>query len=62
MNEFWDRITESKRKASRERANLPIEEKLIMMERMRDRAKLIAASPLRMLHKGEAKSGNQPSS
>jgi hypothetical protein len=48
MNDLMNSLLREKAAARRRLANLPIEEKLRLMERMRDRARLIAANPLRM--------------
>lgn len=47
MTELWQQILESKRVARIRRAALPFAEKLRLLEQLRDRSRLIAASPLR---------------
>jgi hypothetical protein len=48
MNELMNSLLREKAARRRRLANLPIEEKLKLMEKMRDRARLIAANPLRI--------------
>jgi hypothetical protein len=50
MSDLMDRLLREKDARRRRLANLPIEEKLRLMERTRDRARLIAANPLRTRH------------
>jgi hypothetical protein len=47
MSEMMDRILAGKRESRRRLAALPFGEKLALVEKMRDRSRLIASSPLR---------------
>ena len=47
MNDWMRKILESKRAARRELAALPFAEKLLLLEKLRDRSLAIAASPMR---------------
>ena len=47
MSDWMRRILESKRETRRRLAALPFSEKLILLEKFRDRSLLIASSPLR---------------
>ena len=47
MSGWMRRILESKREARKRRAELPFSEKLILLEKLRDRSLLLASSPLR---------------
>ena len=47
MNELMDRILAGKRASRKQLAALPFAQKLALVEKMRDRSLLIAASPLR---------------
>ena len=47
MNDWMRKILESKRAARRRLAALPFSEKVKMLEQLRDRARVIAASPLK---------------
>jgi len=49
MSEMMDRILAGKRESRRRLAALPFAEKLALVEKMRDRSRLIASSPLRRL-------------
>jgi hypothetical protein len=46
MSPCMQKILESKRAARKELAALPFAEKLLLLEKLRDRSLLIAASPL----------------
>jgi hypothetical protein len=50
MSDFLRKVLESKRETRRRLAQMPIAEKLVLLEKLRDRSLLIAASPLRRLH------------
>jgi hypothetical protein len=47
MSELMDKMLAGKRKAREALAALPFEEKLVLIEKMRDRSLLLAANPLR---------------
>jgi len=47
MNELRDKLVAGKQMARRRLAALPFAEKLLLVERMRERSRLIATSPLR---------------
>jgi hypothetical protein len=47
MNDWMRKILESKRAARRQLAALTFAEKLALLEKLRDRSLIIAASPLR---------------
>jgi hypothetical protein len=47
MTEWMRRVLESKRQARKDLAALPFSEKLLLLEKLRDRSLLVAASPLR---------------
>ncbi len=46
MNEQWKTILESKRRERSRLAALPFSEKIVLLEKMRDRALAIASNPL----------------
>lgn len=46
MNEQWKIILESKRRERARLATLPFSEKIALLEQLRDRAMVIASSPL----------------
>ena len=50
MSEWMRRVLESKREARKHLAALPFSEKLILLEKLRDRSLLIASTPLRQQH------------
>ena len=50
MSEFMRRILESKRETRKRLALLTFAQKLVLLEKLRDRSLLIAASPLRRQH------------
>jgi hypothetical protein len=54
MSEWMRRVLQSKRETRKRLAGLPFSEKLILLEKLRDRSLLIASSPLRQqpLHRG----------
>lgn len=54
MSDWMRRVLESKRKTRKHLAALPFSEKLILLEKLRDRSLLIASTPLRQrqLHRG----------
>jgi hypothetical protein len=52
MNEIMDKILAGKRESRKRLAALPFAQKLVLVEKMRDRSRLIASSPLRRRHKG----------
>ncbi len=41
------RVLESKRETRKRLAHLPFSQKLVLLEKLRDRSRLLAASPLR---------------
>jgi hypothetical protein len=47
MSEWMRKVLESKRQARKELAALPFSEKLLLLEKLRDRSLLLASSPLR---------------
>ncbi|HOX56046.1 MAG TPA: hypothetical protein P5205_02795 [Candidatus Paceibacterota bacterium] len=47
MNDWMRRVLESKRETRKRLAALPFSEKVILLEKLRDRSRLIASSPLR---------------
>ncbi len=47
MSELMDKILTGKRASRKRLAALPFAEKLALVEKMRDRSRLIASSPLR---------------
>ena len=47
MSEWMRRVLESKREMRKRLAALPFSEKLVLLEKLRDRSLLIASSPLR---------------
>ncbi len=47
MNDWMRRVLESKHKTRKRLAALPFSEKLVLLEKLRDRSLLIASSPLR---------------
>lgn len=47
MNDLMQKVTDSKRATRRQLAALPFAEKLRLLERLRDRALAIEASPLK---------------
>ncbi len=47
MSPFMRKVLESKRETRKRLAQLPFAQKLILLEKLRDRSLLIAASPLR---------------
>jgi hypothetical protein len=47
MSEWMRRILESKRETRKRLAALPFSEKLLLLEKLRDRSLLIASNPLR---------------
>ena len=47
MTEWMRRVLESKRQARKDWAALPFAEKLLLLEKLRDRSLLIASSSLR---------------
>jgi hypothetical protein len=47
MSELMDKIVAGKRASRKQLAALPFARKLALVEKMRDRSRLIAASPLR---------------
>jgi len=47
MSDWMRRVLESKRESRKRLAGLPFSEKLILLEKLRDRSLLIASSPLR---------------
>lgn len=47
MNDWMRTVLESKRLERRRLASLPFAEKLVLLEKLRDRSLLIASSPLR---------------
>ena len=47
MSDFMDRILADKAKTRRELADLPFDEKLVIMEKLRQRNALLAENPLR---------------
>ncbi len=59
MNELWRKILESKRQARKELAALPFARKIEILEQLRERSLLIAASPLRQAM--EKKKSGRPS-
>jgi hypothetical protein len=54
MSDWMRRVLESKRETRKRLAALPFSEKLILLEKLRDRSLLIASTPLRrqQLRKG----------
>jgi len=50
MSSWMRRVLESKRATRKRLAALPLSEKLILLEKLRDRSLLIASSPLRRSH------------
>jgi hypothetical protein len=50
MSDFMRKVVESKRKMRKRLAQQPFAQKLILMEKLRDRSLLIAASSLRRQH------------
>jgi dGTP triphosphohydrolase len=52
MTEWMRRVLESKRQARKDLAALPFSEKLLLLERLRDRSRLVASSPLRRKQRG----------
>jgi hypothetical protein len=50
MTDFMRKVMDSKRKTRNRLAQLPFSQKLVLLERLRDRSLLIAASPLRRQH------------
>jgi hypothetical protein len=47
MSPFMRQVLESKRETRKRLAQLPFAQKLVLLEKLRDRSLLIAASPLR---------------
>jgi hypothetical protein len=47
VNKQWDAISESKKQERQRLAALPFSEKVAILEKLRDRARSIADSPLR---------------
>ncbi len=47
MSDWMRRVLESKRQTRKRLASLPFSEKLVLLEKLRDRSLLIASSPLR---------------
>lgn len=47
MSEWMDKAIEAKQRWREKMAALPIEQKLVILEKLRDRARLIARNPLR---------------
>ena len=47
MSDFMRRVLESKRETRKCLAALPFSEKLILLEKLRDRSVLLASTPLR---------------
>jgi len=50
MSHFMRKVLESKRQARQRLAHLPFSEKVVLLEKLRDRSLLIANSPLRRRH------------
>jgi hypothetical protein len=50
MSDYMRKVLESKRQARKRLAELPFAQKLILLEKLRDRSLLIAANPLRRRH------------
>ncbi len=50
MSPFMRRVLESKRETRKRLAQLPFAQKLILLEKLRDRSLLIATTPLRRQH------------
>jgi hypothetical protein len=50
MNEYMRKVLESKRETRRRLAALPFSQKLVLLEKLRDRSLLIAANSLRRRH------------
>ena len=50
MSDWMRRVLESKRATRKRLAALPFSEKLLLLEKLRDRSLLIASSPLRQPH------------
>ena len=51
MSPFMRKVLESKRQTRQRLAHLPFPEKLVLLEKLRDRSLLIANSPLRRRHR-----------
>jgi hypothetical protein len=47
MSDFMFKVLQSKRETRKRLAQLPFAEKLVLLEKLRDRSLLIGASPLR---------------
>ena len=47
MSDYMRKVLESKREARKRLAQLPFAQKLVILEKLRDRSLLIAANPLR---------------
>ncbi len=50
MSDYMRKVLESKRETRKRLAQLPFAEKLVLLEKLRDRSLLIAASSLRRQH------------
>lgn len=50
MTHFMRKVLESKRETRKRLAQLPFAQKLLLLEKLRDRSRLIAASALRQHH------------
>ncbi|HEX9048807.1 MAG TPA: hypothetical protein VF988_17410 [Verrucomicrobiae bacterium] len=51
MSDFMRQVLESKRETRQRLARLSFAEKLVLLEKLRDRSRLIGSSPLRSRHR-----------
>ncbi|MCU0771667.1 MAG: hypothetical protein MUE94_07865 [Verrucomicrobia bacterium] len=51
MSDFMRKVLASKRETRKRLVELPFAQKLVLLEKLRDRSLLIASSPLRQQHR-----------